>query len=59
MQFFLFHSFPLPKKTHNPKPEPNQSAYHGKKNKEENAARGKHPQEMQTISLDCNAYEKS
>jgi hypothetical protein len=30
-----------------------------KKNKEENPAGGKHPQEMQAISLDCNAYEKS
>ncbi len=46
MLFFLFHFFPLPKKTHDPKPESNQSAYHGYKNEEENAAGGKHPQEM-------------
>ncbi len=54
--FFIF--FLYQKKTHNPKPEPNQSAYHGLKNKEENTVGGKHPQETQAISLDCNAYKK-
>jgi hypothetical protein len=29
MQFFYFIFFLYQKKTHNPKPEPNQSAYHG------------------------------
>ncbi len=41
------------------KQEPKQSAYHGKKNEEPNAAKGKHLDKMQVASLYCNAYETS
>jgi hypothetical protein len=58
MLFSLIHFFLLPpiKIT---KRESKQSAYHGKKNEEPNAAKEKHLDKMQVASLYCNAYETS